>query len=107
MSRSFSWVRRSVGPIGIDFGSRCVRMVQLARHRGQTTVIGHERRVIPPGPHTPTEYQRFHARAVTEMLAQGTFVGRDVVTALPWDDLQARNLRIPVMPEKHSTGPGY
>ena len=99
MSRSFSWVRRQVDPIGIDLGSRCVRMIQLARQRGQVTGIGCEQRAIPPGPHSPSELQRLQARAIAEMQAEGRFVGRDVITALPWEDLQARSLRIPVMPE--------
>ncbi len=98
MSRSFSWVRRHVDPIGIDLGTRCVRMLQLARHRGQVAAIACKQVALPPGPHNPAEQERLQAQAVTELLRQGDFVGRDVVTALGWDDLQARNLRLPVMP---------
>ncbi len=97
--RRSSWVRRGVDPIAIDFGARCVRMLQLAHQSGQTTVIGCAERVIPPGPHTPADMQRIREKAVGEMLAEGQFVGREVVSCLGWEDMQVRNLRIPVMPE--------
>lgn len=98
MARSF-WIRRHVEPIGLDLGTRCIRMLQLARHRGQITVVGFAQRALPPGQHAPAEYERLAVAAVNEMFAEGCFVGRDVVTQLGWDQLQVRNLRVPVMPE--------
>lgn len=99
VGRSSSWVRRRVDPIGIDFGARRIRMLQLACGRGQPVVTACAQRMLPAGVQDRAEYHRLRSEAVADMLAEGGFVGRDVVTALPWDDLQVRNLRIPTMPE--------
>ena len=75
-------------------------MVQLTHQRGQTAVVASAERLLPSGPHSPGEYEHLRAQAVAEMLAEGHIVGRDVVTAVSWDDLQVRNLRIPQIPEE-------
>lgn len=100
MGRAFTWVRRSVDPIGIDLGTRSVRMLQLSRHRGEISIVASAHRALPPGNHTPEALTQLQAEAVAEMLESGAFVGRDAVTALPWDDLQSRSLRLPAMPEE-------
>lgn len=75
-------------------------MIQLARHRGQTTVVDCAHRVITPGSYTHEEYNQIRMQAVAEMLKESNFVGKEVVSALGWDELQVRNLRIPTMPEE-------
>lgn len=100
MSRSFSWVRRPVHPIGIDFGTRTIRMMQLARQCGQPAVIACALRELPLGNYAPEELDDLRVQAVQEMLAEGGFVGRSVITALSFDELHVRNLRIPPMPEE-------
>ena len=95
----FSWVPSHTGPIGIDFGTRFVRMLQLARHRGQLTITAYAQREMPPAIASSGEGERLRVQAVKTMLAEGHFTGRDVVTALGWDDVQIRNLRVPCMPE--------
>lgn len=99
MSHTFSWVPRQIGPIGVDFGARSVRMLQLASHQGQLTVIAIAQREIPPGITLPADLDHFRSQAVQDMLKTGGFRGRKVVTALSWDDLIIRNIRLPVMPE--------
>ncbi len=98
MSASF-WVSRRVDPIGLDLGARCIRMMQTARHRGQVSIIACGQRLLPPGPHSPAEYERTAVEAVRELLSEGGFLGHDVITHMGWDALQVRNLRVPVMPE--------
>jgi type IV pilus assembly protein PilM len=100
VERSWSWVRRRVEPIGLDLGTRFVRMLQLSRNRGQMTVVACAERALPPGAHSPADYERLRAEAVADMLAKNSFVGRLVVTSLAADDLQIRNLRVPNMPEE-------
>jgi len=75
-------------------------MVQLTRQRGQIAVVASAERLLPSGPHSVGEYEHLRTKAVAEMLAEGHIVGRDVITALNWEDLQVRNLRIPQMPEE-------
>ena len=100
MKRTFSWVRRHLEPIGLDMGTRFVRMVQLACHRGLPALIACAQQELPIGNHSPAELHQLQAEAIKELLARGRFQGRHVVTALGWDDLQMRNLRVPNMPEE-------
>lgn len=99
MSRSFSWIRRPVDPIGLDLGTRFVRMLQVAGQKGQTTVTACAQHEIAPGVYSSAELEHLHVRAVRTMLAEGRFIGREVVSALSWDQLQLRNVRVPPMPE--------
>lgn len=100
VSRSFSWVRRNVSPIAVDFGTRVIRMLQLANYRGQPSIIACSERALPPGTHSSADYEQMRCEAVKEMLAEDSFIGREAATAVRWDDLQIRNLRIPQMPEE-------
>ncbi|NLX22725.1 MAG: pilus assembly protein PilM [Phycisphaerae bacterium] len=99
MSRSFSWVPRHIGPIGIDFGARVVRMLQLARHKGQLTMTCYAQREIPEGVTDAADRRQLQMQAVQDMLKTERFSGRNTATALSWDDLNIRNVRIPTMPE--------
>jgi type IV pilus assembly protein PilM len=99
VNRSFSWVRRHVAPIGIDFGTRIVRMLQVTRHTGQVTLTGYAQRELPPGITDPLQCDQMRIQAVEDMIRNENFVGRDVVTALNWQDVHIRNVRIPTMPE--------
>ncbi len=100
MSRSFSWVPRHIGPIGIDFGARVVRMLQLARHKGQLTMTCYAQRELPEGTTDPADREGLQIQAVQDMLKAEPFAGHNAVTALSWDDLHIRNVRIPTMPEE-------
>src|SRR5690606_30314040 len=100
VSRSISWVRRPIAPIGIDLGTRFVRMLQVARHKGQITVTACAQREIPAGAHSPAELAELHVQAVRALLAGGAFVGREAVVALSWNQLHLKNVRIPPMPEE-------
>lgn len=62
--------------------------------------MGYAEREIPTGVTTPAECQQRRMQAVEEMLSEGIFTGRDVITSLGWDDVQIRSLRIPSMPEE-------
>jgi type IV pilus assembly protein PilM len=87
------------GPIGIDFGSRFTRLIQLDMRGGQCTIAAAAQVEIPPGEHAPEERKRLRDRAVAESLESGAFHGRDIVVSVGWDDLQVRSLRVPNMPE--------
>jgi type IV pilus assembly protein PilM len=49
---------------------------------------------------SPAKLSRLQAEAVADMLEHGNFTGRDTIIALPWHELQARNVRIPPMPDE-------
>jgi len=75
-------------------------MVQLSRHRGQVSTVACDQRTLPAGTYSDAERRELQTNAVSELLADNQFIGQEAVTALSWDDLQARNLRIPPMPEQ-------
>jgi len=75
-------------------------MLQVARHQEQITVTACGQQEIPPGAYSPAEMTEIRARAITTLLAEQRFAGRDVVIALPWDQLHIRSVRIPPMPEE-------
>ncbi|MCP4247801.1 MAG: pilus assembly protein PilM [bacterium] len=95
-----SWWKRQTGPIGIDFGSRAVRMLQLERQEGPPVVRAAASVEYPPGSVEGDERRQAAMKAVQNMLRRGSFVGRRVVTAVSNADLHVKNLRLPVMPDE-------
>jgi type IV pilus assembly protein PilM len=73
-------------------------MIQVARFRGQIAAIACRQRSLPPGPLSNDERRRLQVASIAEMLATGGFVGREVMTALPWGDLRIQPLRFPTKP---------
>ncbi len=57
-------------------------------------------RTLPAGELDRGELVRLQCRAAAEILAEGHFAGREAITALAWDDLQFRSVRVPSMPEE-------
>lgn len=104
MVRSLSWIRRQFSPIAIDWGHRVVRMAQLATHRGQVTLVHYAQRELPPGIEDPTELEKLQTEAVRGMLAHERFSGRNVVTALDWNALTIKSVRLAVPEEASDTG---
>ena len=89
MNRTFSWVQRPIEPIGLDLGTRFIRMLQVARHKEQITVTACAQHEIAPGAYSPAEMEDIRIRAIASMLAEGSFAGRDAVIALPCGDAAA------------------
>ena len=93
------WSERGKTPIGIDFGARSVRAVQL-------TAQGDRWRVSAAGvaalgaqvPDSGVEHAKAVAEALVRVLESTSFSGKRVVTALPSSAVQCKNLRLPPMP---------
>lgn len=83
-----------VGPIGFDFGTRYLRMVQLVGEGERFAVVGCAQQIVPLEIKSRAEYELIVMSSVDRMLREGHFSGRDVVTSLGWNDLQIRNLRL-------------
>lgn len=90
-----NWSKRQVGPIGIDLGMRTIRMLQLAREQGQVAVVDYAEQTVPVDVHGHQEYELVLKSTVHRLLKEKNFIGRDVVVAVPWDQLQIRTLRVP------------
>lgn len=90
---------RGGGPIGLDVGAFSLKMLQLERRGAGWAATAALSRVLPDD--LPAEgAQRTAAlgRIIRDMLREGRFQGRQVVSCLPATGLQYKNLRLPKMP---------
>lgn len=93
-------------PIGIDVGTRSVRMLQLERRDARKggpaagyAVVAAALQELPDGlAPTGEPYHTAVTDAIRKMLGQSGFAGRRVVSCLPAPSVQYKNLRLPKMP---------
>ena len=86
---------RTLLPIGLDIGHNSVKMIQLVRNGGQIMVLAADKVRIDPGIDGDGEERRsFVISAIKQMLAKGSFRGRNVVSCLPNDRLKITSLRL-------------
>jgi type IV pilus assembly protein PilM len=83
---------RRAGPIGIDLGSRSVKMVQFSADRRELIAAG--RWEIAASSSTEDQAERA-AEAISRGLSERSFVGRDVVLCLGDKQLVLQNIRVP------------
>lgn len=92
--------RKSHGLIGVDMGTRWIRMVQLAQRGSEYRVHAAQARMLADAS-KPLEGDAYHQaakQAIVDMLNVGGFAGRTAVTILPTAQVQHQNLRLPAMP---------
>ncbi|MCH7557050.1 MAG: pilus assembly protein PilM [Planctomycetes bacterium] len=92
---SWSLKTRGLQPIGLDIGHNSIKMIQLLMNGEQVSVIAARKARID---HTINgdgqERSRFVISAIRQMLAEGNFHGRNVVSSLPNDGLEITSLRL-------------
>ena len=82
-------------PIGLDIGHNWVKMIQLSIDNGQIGVVAADKILIAPEINGDGERRRdFVVSAIKELLARGSFSGKDVVSCLPNDGLKITSLRV-------------
>jgi type IV pilus assembly protein PilM len=85
---------RRHGPMGLDLGSRSVKLVQFNAER--TKLVAAARKDLPQGRKmTAEEYDALLAEAIGEARAGQEFRGRDVVLCLGARELFVQNIRVP------------
>jgi len=92
-----SWKLKSRGllPIGLDIGHNSVKMIQLVMNGGQISVLAADKVRIDRSIDGDGEKRRsFVISAIKQMLAEGKFHGRNVVSCLPNDRLKITSLRL-------------
>jgi type IV pilus assembly protein PilM len=83
-------------PIGIDFGSDCLRMVQVAQSGSEFKLIAAASADVPAtARHDPAARLSFFIEATKDLLAQGKFRGRQCVLGLPAASMFIQHLRMP------------
>ena len=86
---------RSQQPIGLDIGHNSIKMIQLAVNEGHVSVSAADKvRVDPRINGDRSERRNFVVSAIKQMLAEGSFHGRKVVSCLPNDELKITSLRL-------------
>ena len=92
----FDFLKKRIFPTGVDLGSSYLKMAQLAFDGNQFFLhaAGREERPkdIKPG---SAQWQRWVAATAKEMIGKGGFSGRQVVTAMPADDVFIDQINIP------------
>ena len=88
-------------PIGLDLGAGSVKMLQLERAGGEIAVCACARRKLTVSTSRNPQRQRQETvAAVREMLRNGNFRGRQVVSMLTCEDLSIKNIRLPKMSDQ-------
>ncbi|MEJ5259434.1 MAG: pilus assembly protein PilM [Anaerohalosphaeraceae bacterium] len=89
----FGWGPK--GPIGIDVGHSCIRMIQLGCREGRIRVESAEQECLEPAsPAGGHAHRTAVVRAIRAMLARGRFSGREAVSCLPGDALKIKSQRL-------------
>ncbi|MCC6238767.1 MAG: pilus assembly protein PilM [Phycisphaerales bacterium] len=90
--------RSHIQPIGIDFGTDSIKLIQLEVTGQSLAVVAAARRQISPGPWDDPQRVAQIGVLLRQMLRQGGFSGRRIVTALPREMVHVKNIRLPNMP---------
>ena len=86
---------RSQQPIGLDIGHSSIKMIQLAINGGHIGILAADKACIAPGVNGDEQERRsFAVSAIKQMLAGGSFRGRNVVSCLPNEKLKITSLRL-------------
>ena len=94
-------VASNANPIGVDFGSDCLRMVQLQIADGEPRIIAAASADVPAHVRNdPAARASFFAETARDLLVQGKFKGRQAILALPAAQMYIQHLRIPKMDEE-------
>jgi type IV pilus assembly protein PilM len=95
-----NWLTPRCNPIGVDFGSDCLRMAQVQQVDGDHRLVAAASTDVPSHVRTngPARILWF-AEAVRDLLAQGNFKGRAAVLSLPASMMFIQHLRLPRVDE--------
>jgi type IV pilus assembly protein PilM len=87
-----------MGLVGIDLGSRAIKLLQLRRLGRGLEVVGAGRVEVSGPPADAGQRQRL-AEQLREVLGAGGFTGRRCVVCLQRGDVRMQSVRLPAMPE--------
>jgi type IV pilus assembly protein PilM len=86
---------RGLQPIGLDIGHNSIKMIQLAINGERISILAADKVRVEAGMNGDEEARRsFVISAIKQILAEGKFRGRNVVSCLPNDKLKITSLRL-------------
>lgn len=91
----FSWKQKNLSPIGIDFGTDSVKLIQMTY--GEPSRLNAIAGVDIPidARKDPDARQAFLTQAIREMLREGKFKGKQAVGSIPASQTYVLHVRIP------------
>ncbi len=95
------WFGPKANPIGVDFGSDCLKMAQVAIVNGEPQLIAAAAAEVPSHVrHHPGARLAFFAETAKDLLSSGGFKGRQAVLALPAASMFIQHLRLAKMDDE-------
>ncbi|MBW8041088.1 MAG: hypothetical protein FVQ85_13950 [Planctomycetes bacterium] len=95
MDLSWSMKTRGQRPIALDIGHNSIKMIQLAINGRHISVLAADKaRIDPRINDDPSQRRTFVVSKIKQMLAEGNFRGKKVISALPNDELKITSLRL-------------
>jgi type IV pilus assembly protein PilM len=96
-----SWFNAASSPIGVDFGSDCLRMAQVEQADREYRLVAAASADVPAHVRNdPAARFAFFGETVRELLASGSFRGRRVMLNLPASMMYIQHLRLPKMDDE-------
>jgi type IV pilus assembly protein PilM len=93
-----SFFAAKCNPIGVDFGSDCLRMAQIQHINGEHRLIAAASADVPNTVrHDAAARLNFFVDTCPDLLSQGKFRGREAIFALPAATMFIQHLRMPKM----------
>jgi type IV pilus assembly protein PilM len=92
-----SWKMKTRGqrPIGLDIGHNSIKMIQLAINGGHISVLAADKARIDSRINGDAEERKsFVVSKIKQMLTEGNFRGKKVISCLPNDKLKITSLRL-------------
>ncbi len=92
-----NWKMKTRGqrPIALDIGHNSIKMIQLAINGGHTSVLAADKARIDPRINGDDRERRsFVVSKIKQMLTEGNFRGKKVISCLPNDRLKITSLRL-------------
>lgn len=96
-----NWFAPATSPIGVDFGSDCLRLAQVELIGDEHHLTAAASADVPPHVRNdPTARMEFFIEAVRDLLAEGNFRGRKVILNLPASMIHIQHMRLPKMDDE-------
>src|SRR2546423_828345 len=96
-----NWFGQKANPIGVDFGSDCLKMAQVAVVDGEPQLIAAAAAEVPSHVrHNPGARLAFFAETAKDLLSSGGFKGRQAMLALPAASMFIQHLRLAKMDDE-------
>jgi type IV pilus assembly protein PilM len=90
----------NANPIGVDFGTDCLRMAQVQVVDGEPRIVAAASADVPAHVRNDQNARTsFFVETIRDLMAQGKFKGRSAILALPAAQMYILHLRIPRMEE--------